>query len=241
MSTAEPWRDVSFRRGSVALQTLRGEGAAPYGGFNVGGHVGDAWAHVEANRNRLADRFGAPVVFPTQVHGVRCIEVTSETQSDAVEADACFTGLLYQPIGILTADCLPILFASSDQVACAHAGWRGLVGGVIEATLATFNTSSHVSCWLGPSIGPSQFEVGPEVIDAFLTKQHQWRRFFRSSERAGHAYADLPGLAADILNQAGVLDIHRMDACTVSDPSLWYSYRRDGVTGRMATCIMRTE
>ena len=241
MPIVEPWHEVSFHPGSVALQTLRGEGVGPYGGFNLGGHVGDGWAHVEANRTRLADRFGAPVVFPTQVHGVRCIEVTAETLSDSVEADACFTGLLHQPIGILTADCLPVLFASPGQVACAHAGWRGLVGGVIEATLATFDTPSHVSCWLGPSIGPSQFEVGPEVVDAFLTKQGQWSRFLKASGQANHCYADLQGMAADILEQAGVLDIRRLEACTVSDQRSWYSYRRDGVTGRMATCIMRTE
>jgi YfiH family protein len=207
----------------------------------LGTHVGDAWAHVRANRSQLAERLGAPVVFPTQVHGVRCIEVTTETQSDTQEADACFTRLLHQPIGILTADCLPVLFASSDQVACAHAGWRGLVGGVIETTLATFDEPSRVSCWLGPAIGPSQFEVGPEVIDAFLTKHSQWRRFLKASAKPGHGYLDLQSLAADILQQAGVPEIHRLDACTVNDPTAWYSYRRDRVTGRMASCIMRTE
>lgn len=235
-----PWRDVSWQPGSQAIQTVCGDGDRPYGGFNLGIHVGDDPAMVASNRAQLASVFGASIRFPTQVHGTACHEVMVGEATDTVQADALVTRALHIPIGILTADCLPVLFASSAQVGCAHAGWRGLVGGVLESTLDRFQDASDISCWLGPCIGARAFEVGPEVKAQFLDRDARWESFFTASERSGHALCDLKGIASDVLRRAGVRVMDSPEACTLTETQ-WYSYRRDGVTGRMASCIMRTE
>ena len=155
-------------------------------------------------------------------------------------ADAAVTNQRGIACAVLTADCLPVLFCNHEgtQVGAAHAGWRGLADGVLENTLRHFENPSRVLVWLGPAIGPDRFEVGPEVRERFLTVSQALDRYFvLSPERPGHFMADIYGLARFRLQEAGVEAIYGGNWCTVSDPQRFYSYRRDGQTGRMASCI----
>ena len=160
-----------------------------------------------------------------------------------VEADAIYTQQPGLACAVLTADCLPVLFCAGNgtEIAVAHAGWRGLLAGVLEATLAHFRHPS-VSAWLGPAIGPCHFQVGPEVRAAFIEAAHQDDRESTSpafQSCAGDRWmGDLYALARIRLGRAGITAIAGESQCTVCDPQRWYSYRRDGVTGRFATLIM---
>ncbi|MEC8126119.1 MAG: peptidoglycan editing factor PgeF [Pseudomonadota bacterium] len=236
---SDPWLEIDCGPNVLALQTICHPEPGPYGSFNLGLHVGDGVASVVTNRARLAQRFGREVYFPEQVHGIEVVCVDQE--SPVITADAAVTDQLHYPIGIITADCLPVLFASQDLIGAAHAGWRGLVSGVLERTLQEFPDPAKVRVWLGPCIGRDAFEVGPEVVDAFVSKNADWGRFFKSVSDSDRSMADLQGIACDVLENLSVVTIQRFDACTYSDSKRWYSYRRSGVTGRMASCIMRTE
>ena len=236
---SDPWLEIDCGPNVLALQTICHPEPSPYGSFNLGLHVGDDAGSVVTNRSRLAQRLGCEVYFPEQIHGINVICV--DQGSPVIAADAVVTNQLHCPIGILTADCLPVLFASQDQVGAAHAGWRGLVSGVLERTLQEFPDPAKVRVWLGPCIGRDAFEVGPEVADAFVSKNARWSRYFKSVSDSDRSMSDLQGIACDLLENLGVVIIKRIDACTYSDAMRWYSYRRSGVTGRMASCIMRTE
>ena len=236
---SDPWIEIACGSNVLALQTTCGPEPKPYGSFNLGLHVGDDESAVMNNRSHLADRFGREVYFPNQVHGIDVIRV--QKGSAVVSADAVVTEELNCPIGIMTADCLPVLFASPELVGAAHAGWRGLVSGVLEQTLAEFPDPSEATIWLGPCIGPDAFEVGPEVVDAFVSKNLAWSRYFSRVADSDRSMADLQGIAFNLLENLGVATINALDACTYNDPTHWYSYRRSGVTGRMASCIMLTE
>lgn len=235
-----------------ALTTTRlgGVSTFPYDSFNLGSHVGDSPCHVQQNRNKLAAACDLPsnrLQWLHQVHGT----VACEAQSDGVvrEADACYTRIRHTVCVIMTADCLPILFCDKlgRQVAAVHAGWRGLATGVIEATLATFPKPLNVSAWLGPAIGPSAFEVGHDVIDAF-TSQSMPDDFLQLTKQAfiphdsthGKWLADLCLLARIRLQLSGVTEIYGGGYCTWRDKTQFYSYRRSGVTGRMASLIWLT-
>lgn len=230
---------VDLGRGVRAIQTLRGEGATPYGGFNLGMHVDDDPMRVQGNRDRLATVFGAVPVFANQVHGTRVVTV-ERSDDQPGDADALLTRTPNVPIGILTADCLPVLFCADETVAVAHAGWRGLAGGVLETVLAHLGDSKSIRVWLGPCIGASAFEVGPEVREIFVGKSHALGTLFTPSARADHFLADLRGIACALLEMHGIRGIEVSTACTYRDQADWYSYRREGVTGRMASCLMRT-
>ena len=239
MSMSDQWMTIDLGPHILAIQSFGGSSPAPYGVFNLGFHVGDQDLRVIENRLQLKARFGTPVYFPEQVHGNRVIEFNGDEQ--LIQADAVVTKMIDRPVGILTADCLPVLFASQGQVGVAHVGWKGLVSGVLENTLATFPEAGHVTAWLGPCIGPSAFEVGPEVVDAFVSREPCWTRYFRPSGRCDHYFADLKSIALEVLENMQVGSIKQLDECTYTESSRWYSYRRDGVSGRMATCIMLTE
>lgn len=235
---------------ALATTRLGGASLPPYDSFNLGGHVGDSFYHVQKNRNKLAAQCGLPISrlqWLSQVHGV----VATEARSDGVlrEADACYTSTKNTVCVIMTADCLPILLCDKQgrHVAAVHAGWRGLASGVIEETLATFPKPLCVTAWLGPAIGPSFFEVGRDVIDAFtsppmpeellqLTKQ----AFSPHETIKGKWFADLYSLARIRLQLVGVNDIYGGAFCTFSDEARFYSYRRSGTTGRMASLIWLT-
>jgi len=213
-----------------------------YSSLNVGDHVGDKMAHVSANRNRLSQQLGLlpeAVQWLSQIHGTE-VCVVSRPVRDMI-ADAAFTTQRQLACAVMTADCLPVLLASRDgkQIGAAHGGWRGLLQGVLEATLAHFGSGSEVQAWLGPAIGPAAFEVGPEVRAAFIDRCPDSTDCFNmgSGEKW---FADIYQLARRILQRAGVTHIHGGNFCTVSDSRRFFSYRRDGVTGRMVTLIWKS-
>jgi polyphenol oxidase len=243
-----PWFEADWPapHGVRALSTLRGDaqsGAskAPYGCFNLGDHVGDDPAAVDENRRRLhvAARLPSEPYWLSQVHGIRVADLDSPGAPDP--ADAVIARGSAKVCAILTADCLPVLFASGsgDTVAAAHAGWRGLAAGVIEATVRAMGVPpASVVAWLGPAIGPQHFEVGAEVRDAFLRADPKSGEAFEPNAR-GRFMADLGMLARRRLQQLGVSRIYGGGECTYTQADRYYSHRRDGVTGRQATLIWR--
>lgn len=232
-----------------AFATTRNGGASPGSAafFDVGGanYARDAAdpAAIAANRRRIGALLPAPPVWLEQVHG-RSVVVIDDANVDASRnvppvADALVTRGIDVPLAIRVADCVPVLFAARDDtvIAAAHAGWRGLAGGVLEATLASMNTPpASIVAWLGPSIGPSQFEVGTDVVAAFCARDDGARGHFRARS-GGKWLADLHALARRRLGRAGVADVRADESCTHTDAARFFSFRRDGATGRMAALI----
>ena len=260
--------------GVRAVFTTRqgGVSRAPFDSMNLGDHVGDQPAQVLANRARLQSAIGSRPVFLKQVHGSEVLALKSDTL-DGKSADASLTSQRQLACTIMVADCLPVLLTLGDgsMVAAAHAGWRGLAGagpmagrGILEAVVESFRPLAQVEraqaaikiiAWLGPCIGPSAFEVGVEVKAAFESSHAGASRFFVATG-AGKFLADLPGLARFRLQALGITAVYGNDGsppwCTVSNPSRFFSHRRDaavgagngfgngfGTTGRMAACIWR--
>ena len=178
-------------------------------------------------------------VFPVQVHGIEVFSATFRSEPDRPHADAIFTTTPSLSVGIVTADCVPILVAAEDgsAVAAIHAGWRGLAAGVIENTIAALNVEpASLLVWLGPAISQTAFEVGAEVRDAFLTHDPMASSCFETNAR-GRWQADLYGLARQRLNAAGVLAVSGGEYCTYSDEKRFYSYRRNPDCGRLVSFI----
>lgn len=223
-----------------ACMTTRigGISSAPYESLNLGDHVQDDPASVAKNRAVLSESLPAEPIWLSQVHSTRVVEAA--TSNIGVEADASYTDQPNVVSCVMTADCLPVLFcdAVGTQVAAAHAGWRGLLDGVLEATLNTFPNPSSVMVWFGAAIGPEAFEVGEEVYDAFVAAHEPSGQYFKPKDN-GKFLADIYGLARFRLELVAVKSesIYGGDLCTVSDESRFFSFRRDGQTGRMATCI----
>jgi YfiH family protein len=217
-----------------------GVSAPPFDSLNLGDHVGDREDDVAENRRRFAQALGVRPVFMAQVHGTRCAALDVATP-DAIEADACSTRERGVACTIMVADCLPVLLcdARGTTVAAAHAGWRGLAAGAIESALATMEVEG-AHAWLGPCIGPSAFEVGPEVREAFVSADEQSEKHFLP-HREGKYLADLPGLARRRLARAGLASIHGNDGsdawCTVANATRFFSHRRDRVSGRFAAAV----
>lgn len=234
--------------GVFALSTLRWGGASqpPYDSFNLGAHVGDATNLVAQNRSSLAEVLpaGSQIQWLQQVHGKDVVEALGA--GFEASADACFSRRQGVACAVLTADCLPVLLCSerSDVVAAAHGGWRGLCNGVLEAVVSRLQTDpGQIMAWLGPAIGPRAFEVGPEVREQFLAGAGPQRAdlsacFTPSAGREGHFFADLYALARQRLAALGVRRVYGGGECTYSDSRQYFSYRRDGQTGRMATLIL---
>lgn len=224
--------------GVQALTTLRhglGISQPPFDAFNLGARCGDAPEAVEENRRQLAAALALPSAprWLRQVHGV----AVAVEPDDEPEADAAVTSTPGNVLAILTADCLPVVFAAKDglEIAAAHAGWRGLCAGVLEATVAAMRTPpDRLVAWLGPAAGPRAYEVGTEVFDAFAARDGRARMAFLPT-RPGHWKVDLYTLARQRLLDAGVCDVHGGGLCTISDPARFFSHRRDGRSGRMAT------
>ena len=214
-----------------------------YAGLNLGAHVGDVSGDVARNRGALAGAMApAQPQWLNQVHGAHVVEASSATVPTQPEADAVWTREPGVACCVLVADCLPVLLAcrQARAVAAVHAGWRGLATGVLEATLDRLGAEAgcdpdQLVAWLGPCIGPRRFEVGEEVVQAFGGGQ----RFTPQGMRDGRErwLADLAGLARDRLEAAGVGAVAGAAWCTVEDPSRFFSYRRDGLTGRMAAAV----
>lgn len=249
--------DWDLPAGVFACVTTRQGGCSmpPYDGFNLGIHVGDDLAAVTDNRLQLQALLRqhtglaeVPVQWLQQVHGTSVFNLNSAQPLSAVpEADAIHTRMRGIACAVLTADCLPVLFCADDgsEVAVAHAGWRGLVNGVLEQTVQQFSLPpARIRAWLGPAIALCHFEVGAEVREQFLTKAAAGTE--ADTEAAFHVgaadkyFADLHALARLRLQTAGVTGIAGAPRCTVCDAGNWYSYRRDGATGRFATLILRS-
>jgi polyphenol oxidase len=237
------WPDV----GAVMTTRADGESRGPWQGFNLGSHVGDDPAHVAANRERFAERLGATPMFMNQIHGQHVVRLSAADRSSSVihDADAAFTTEPGIACTVMVADCLPLLMAAPEGrgVAAAHAGWRGLAHGVVDAAaLALCEAAAcdpqDLRVWLGACIGPDRFEVGADVLRAFDAPPGD--PLFKASAPAGQApkwLADLAGLARRRLARLGARQVEGGAWCTVSDSSRFFSFRRDGVTGRMAAAV----
>ncbi len=224
-----------------ALSTRRGGGVstAPYATLNLGDHVGDLPAAVAENRRRLTLAADLPAEprWLAQVHGIRVADL--DVGGSVAAADGAHTRRPGRVCAILTADCLPVLFAaeSGEAVAAAHAGWRGLAGGVIEATVRALAVDPGILlAWLGPAIGPRHFEIGAEVRDELLRGDGGAEAAFTPNAR-GRFMADLQALARRRLVRLGIERIYGGGECTFSHPDKYFSHRRDGQTGRQATLI----
>jgi hypothetical protein len=215
--------------------------------LNLGHHVGDRAAAVTANRGILAAALpaGTDIQWLSQVHGTRVVAAGQD--SEYPQADAVWSRHAHKACAVLTADCLPVLFCSTsgDRVAAAHAGWRGLLDGVLEATVAAMDVDAdQVLAWMGPAIGPQAFEVGREVREQYLAaapatdKALVEASFLPSAASPGHYLADLYALARLRLAAVGVTGVFGGGYCTFSDSERFFSYRRDGQTGRMASLIL---
>lgn len=250
--------DWGLPPGVGALQTLRGggESGGPWHGFNLGDHVGDDPAAVAANRARLLAALPVRPRWLRQVHGFAVCDLDCDSRA-APEADAAVTRERREACVVMTADCLPLLLSAADGsvVAAAHAGWRGLLGGVVEAAVAAMRLPrGGVRAWLGPAIGPAAFVVGDEVRAAFVAESREAAAAFAPAMQAGEGagegvskqaagggkyHADLYALARLRLARVGVSDVAGGGVCTFADAARYYSYRRDGVSGRMASLIWR--
>lgn len=224
---------------AVSSTRVGGVSCPPWDSLNLGAHVGDDSCHVLANRQHLVEQGDLPAMpyWLEQVHGTEVLQLDGN-RPVALRADAAYTRQRGVPCAIMTADCLPVLFCSVDgkEVAAAHAGWRGLCQGILESTLAAFLAPpEEILVWLGPAIGPDAFEIGPEVREAFLAQSlHNDAAFRPAGEKF---YADIWQLARQRLVHSGVRHITGGELCTHSDPAQFFSFRRDGVTGRMASLI----
>jgi YfiH family protein len=224
-----------------AVSTTRHGGTSrpPYDTLNLADHVGDNAAAVAANRGYLVQAMSLPAMpaWLQQVHGVQVVDAAGVT-APAV-ADAAYALEPGVVCAVLTADCLPVLLCDCGgrAVAAAHAGWRGLAGGVIEQTIAAMPVAGdELMAWLGPAISAEAYVVGDEVRETFMNHDPGAETAFRPAA-AGGWHADLYRLARQRLQGQGVTEVHGGGYCTRQDPGRFYSYRRDGVTGRMASLI----
>lgn len=241
------WPAPSRIRAFTTLRTGPGVSLPPFDRFNLGLRCGDDPLHAQENRRLLAREYSLPAdpVWLNQVHGT-AVAVLSPTSLavraahfDVECADASTTSVVGLPLAILTADCLPVIFCNSagTEIAAAHAGWRGLASGVLEATIAAMQTApAELMAWLGPAAGPDAYEVGAEVRDAFIACAGEAEVAFTAT-RPGHWRVDLYRLARQRLEHSGVTNIFGGGLCTITDSQRFYSHRRDQRTGRMATLI----
>lgn len=218
---------------------LGGYSQGCYASLNLGDHVADNDKSVAKNRARFRQLVQMPAepVWLQQVHGTKVLTL-DKTSRSGLQADASITSVSGVICTVMTADCLPLLLCNADgtQVAAVHAGWRGLCDGIIEQAVAQFTATDQVLAYLGPAISQSAFEVGNEVRAAFIAKAAEAEQAFIAGAK-GKWQADLYMLARQRLHCAGVSQIYGGNFCTFSQPELFFSYRRDGQTGRMAASI----
>ena len=228
-----------------AASTLRQGGVSRghYASLNLGAHVGDHPAAVLENRRRLRTALKLPTepLWLNQVHGTAVAQPAWHERPPTADVGVFNAALGGQPgvCAVLTADCLPVLFCdrTGTRIAAAHAGWRGLAGGVLAAAVSALGVpANQLMAWLGPAIGPNAFEVGEEVVQAFTSAQAAAKNAFVANSR-GRWQADLYALARLELGRLGLKEIHGGARCTVAETDSFFSYRRDGQTGRMATLI----
>lgn len=241
------WIGVPANIGALATLRRGGVSRAPYddgkggGGLNLGTHVGDLPQHVRQNRLLLQALLPAQPAWLSQVHGSTVVDAARVTD-DALQADASITTQPGVVCAIQTADCLPVLFCDSAGrvVGAAHAGWRGLASGVLQNTIAGMRHAGarEILAWLGPAIGPDRFEVGEDVLNAFVVVDVGLQSAFKPiAGRPGKYLADIYQLARTMLLGVDVHRIHGGGWCTLTNAHDFYSYRRDQTTGRMAAMI----
>ena len=236
------WDAPATVRAACTLRT-GGASAAPFESLNLAGRVGDEPAAVAENRRRVGSALSLPrePLWLAQVHGTHVADADAGTEP--VAADAAVSRQHGRVLAIQVADCLPVLFASNDGtvVAAAHAGWRGLSAGVLEATVAAMRVEpDRIVAWLGPAIGKEHFEVGEEVRAAFVARDPRAADAFVGNAR-GRWQCDLLQLAQRRLAALGLGGVGAANLCTYAASERCFSYRRDGRTGRMAALIWRTE
>ena len=214
-----------------------------YQGLNLGTHVGDDASLVENNRTWLKQQANMPAapVWLNQTHSTDVITVL-EPMASVLDADGAFTTAKGVVCSAMTADCLPVILTDTKgtQVAAVHAGWRGLAGGILENAVAKFSnldSENKIIAWLGPAIGKQVFEVGDDVLEAFVRFDLQAKLAFAAKAEPGKWLANMSQLATQRLEKVGVSEVMDSNLCTFADPDLFYSYRRDGITGRQATFI----
>nr|WP_249115938.1 peptidoglycan editing factor PgeF [Azoarcus sp. L1K30] len=223
---------VTTRAGGVSV--------APFDSLNLGDHVGDMPRAVVENRARLRRFLPADPVWLQQVHGNQVVDL--DLVPVLARGDASMTRQAQTVCAMMTADCLPVLFCDDTGavVAAAHAGWRGLAAGVLEAAVGAMGVRpERILAWLGPAIGPDAFEVGSDVRDAFLSKDPGAADAFVTQRQPGKWLADIYMLARRRLVHAGVVRVYGGGLCTWHEQARFFSYRRDGVTGRFASLIWR--
>lgn len=223
-----------------AFSSTRNEGfsSGVYKGLNLGEHVGDDLDHVKLNRRWLSEHSAMPddPIWLNQTHSTTVLEVSAIGQG-VLNADGVYTKQVGVVCSAMTADCLPVLLTDTlgTQVAAVHAGWRGLANGIIENALAKFD--GQVIAWIGPAISASAFEVGQDVFDAFVAHNSSASQAFKPTQVHDKWLADMNILVTQRLNSLGVRGVYYSNMCTYSEPERFFSYRRDGVTGRQATFI----
>lgn len=243
-----PWKGVNY----FCTTRAGGFSTGPWASLNMGLHTGDDAANVAENRNRLRSTLPAEPIWLKQVHGADVYDAdagpaaASPVNIEIPVADAAITSCTNRVIAIMTADCLPVVLASTDGqvLGVAHAGWRGLAAGVLEQTLDALRRRASAQtrwrAWIGPAISQSCFEVGPDVFDAFMAHDARSSVFFAGIVGKEKWLADLPALARHRLHQAGVDSVELSGDCTFRRADLYYSYRREPTTGRMATVAWLT-
>jgi polyphenol oxidase len=242
------WLNWPAPSGVRACYTLRtgGHSQAPYDGLNMGLHVGDQPMIVNKNRQCLKDLTDnlvnvEAVCWLTQVHSTRVVEASMNALNTKADASYCRKP---GPIAaVMTSDCLPVFFCDQrgEQVAVAHAGWRGLLDGILLKTLGYFPVKSLVMAYLGPAISAAAYEVGDDLRMAYISTDKGYVHYFQSIPQSGKWLCDLYGIARYQLNMIGVNDIHGGDRCTFTESADFFSYRRDGITGRMVNMIWKTK
>ena len=260
LAIAPDWPDAPANVGALTTTRRGGFSLGPYddgagrGGLNLGLHVGDDPAIVQRNRAKLGGFLPGAPAWISQVHGIAVVDAASVGPGQPVRVgdmrvgDASIASAAGVVCAVMTADCLPVLFAdlAGRVVGAAHAGWRSLAGGVLGETVAAMRAAGagELTAWLGPAIGPAHFEVGADVLEAFLAGARnpadleEVRAAFAPFEgRPGKYLADMNRLARGLLARTGVTRVWGGGHCTATEADRFYSYRRDGVTGRQASLI----
>lgn len=228
---------------AVTTTRLKGNSLHPYTSFNLALHVGDDPEHVQSNRKLLSEQLNlaSEPVWLQQIHSNKVVSLTEEQLSDIPTADASVTVSANRVCTIMTADCLPILICNQrgTLVAAIHAGWRGLSKGILEATVQAIPEQRfQLLAWLGPAIGPEVYEVGQDVLESFTNHDPKTITAFKAKPNAHNKWlANMYLLARMRLEALGLTAIYGGDYCTFTDDEHFYSFRRDGITGRMATLI----
>nr|WP_233120551.1 peptidoglycan editing factor PgeF [Histophilus somni] len=225
---------MTTRQGGISV--------APYDSLNLGDHVGDDESAVKINRTLLVKELGLPQdpIFLNQTHSTKVLRLPYQEGMD-LNADAVYSDQANQVCLVMTADCLPVLFTNrqGNEVAAAHAGWRGLCDGILEETVKQFRVPKEdIIAWLGVAIGPKFFQVGKEVVEQFIAKDPQAKNAFTPDrEQENKFLGNLYQIAKQRLNALGITEIYGGEHCTYSDKERFFSYRRDGKTGRLASLI----